>query len=84
MHHPADQVGWYGNADGGGSFDVGQDISTTSYGARKVAMADLTGDGTLDIVSASVSDRVQLFKNSDGVFSLGVDLEEQTPAVGAM
>lgn len=84
VRHPADQVAWYKNADGEGTFEVGRDISTTSDGAQRMAVADFSGDGNLDIMLASVADRVEWFKNSDGVFSLGVELEEQTTAVGAM
>ncbi|CAN0219608.1 unnamed protein product, partial [Hapterophycus canaliculatus] len=84
MHHPADQVAWFKNTDGDGIFEVGRDISTTSDGAQRVALADFAGDGNLDIVLASTSDRLEWFKNSDGVFSLGVEFEEQTTAVGAM
>ncbi len=84
MRHPAGQVAWYKNSDGMGTFEVSRDISTTSDGPGRVAVADFTGDGNLDVMLASGSDRVQWFKNSEGVFSLGVEMEEQTPAVGAM
>jgi len=49
-----------------------------------MAAADLTGDGNLDVVLASQFDRVEWFNNSGGLFSPGVELEEQTPASGAM
>lgn len=84
MPHPAGQVGWFKNVDGGGTFDVGLDISTTLNNPARLAVGNFTGDGHHDIVVASTFDRVQWFENSDGVFSLGAELEEQTPAAGAM
>lgn len=83
VDHAADRVAWYKNTDGEGTFEVGRDISTTSDGARKVAVADLDGDGNLDIVLAASADGVEWFKNSDaGVFGLGTALETNT-SIGA-
>ncbi len=83
VNHAVDRLAWYKNADGEGTFEVGRDISTTSDGARGVAVADLDGDGNLDIVLAATADGVEWFKNSGaGVFGLGKALESNT-SIGA-
>lgn len=83
VNHAADRVAWYKNTDGEGAFEVGRDVSTTSDGAQNVAVADIDGDGNLDIVSASTAGGVEWFKNSGaGVFGLGTALESRT-SVGA-
>lgn len=50
------QVTWFRNSDGLGDFAVGSDVATNAELARKVIVADLDGDGDLDIVSASWRD----------------------------
>jgi hypothetical protein len=49
------EIAWYENTDGNGSFGPQQGISTQADVARVVA-ADMDGDGDLDVLSASVID----------------------------
>ncbi len=84
MNHATDQVKWYRNSDGRGTFDAGLILSTTADGAHGLAVADLDGDGHLDVVSASIYGALEWFKNSNGTFSLGIALEPQTSPVGFM
>lgn len=79
----ADQVTWYENTDGQGTFALGLDVSTTADGAMALAIADIDGDRDLDIVSASQSAiGVQWFENTNGkgAFSLANSLEPANPA----
>lgn len=79
-----DQVKWYRNADGRGTFEAGLFLSTTADGAHGLAVADLDDDGHLDVVSASINGALEWFKNSNGTFSLSVALEPQTSPKGFM
>ncbi|CAM9828727.1 unnamed protein product, partial [Ectocarpus sp. 12 AP-2014] len=81
------QLTWFSNVDGLGDFSVGTDIDTYEDGdhARYVTVADLDGDGDLDVIMASKQgDRVTWYENTDGeaTFALGVDIS--TTADGAI
>jgi hypothetical protein len=52
----ADEIAWYENTDGAGSFGSEQVISTATDGPWSVFAADLDGDGDLDVLSASQTD----------------------------
>ncbi|CAM9576644.1 unnamed protein product, partial [Ectocarpus sp. 12 AP-2014] len=81
------QLTWFSNLDGLGEFSVGTDIDTYEDGdhARCVKVADLDGDGDLDVIMASkLGDRVTWYENTDGeaTFALGVNIS--TTADGAI
>ncbi len=68
-----DQIAWYENADGAGTFGLQQIITINADGARDVVTADLDGDGDLDVISASsIDDRVAWYENTDGLGAFGV------------
>ncbi|CAM9792076.1 unnamed protein product, partial [Ectocarpus sp. 6 AP-2014] len=80
------QLTWFSNLDGLGEFSVGTDIDTYEDGDHSnfVKVADLDGDGDLDVIMASKQgDRVTWYENTDGeaTFALGVDIS--TTADGA-
>jgi len=67
-----DQLLWYENTDGKGSFAAAQVVSTQVDGPIDVFAADLDGDGDLDVLSASsVDDKVAWYENLDGAGSFG-------------
>ncbi|CAN0215893.1 unnamed protein product, partial [Ectocarpus sp. 13 AM-2016] len=78
---------WFSNLDSLGEFSVGTDIDTYEEGDHSnfVKVADLDGDGDLDVITASKQgDRVTWYENTDGeaTFALGVDIS--TTADGAV
>jgi len=67
-----DEIAWYENTDGAGSFGLQQIISTLADGAHSVAAADVDGDGDLDVLSASSNDdEIAWYENTDGAGSFG-------------
>ncbi len=69
------QVSWFSNTDGLGSFSTENKITTIAYSVNHVDVADFNGDGFLDLVSTSHNDnKVAWYKNIDG---LGDFSEEQ-------
>ncbi len=67
-----DRISWYENADGSGTFGARQVVSGDAAGASKVEVADLDGDGDLDLVSASTFDnKIAWYEKLDGVDSFG-------------
>ena len=50
-----DKIAWYRNVDGAGTFGAQQIITTSADGARSVFVADLDGDGVLDVCAVSVN-----------------------------
>ncbi|CAN0110573.1 unnamed protein product, partial [Hapterophycus canaliculatus] len=67
---------WFRNSDGLGDFSGGIDIADAE-GPTWVDLADIDGDGDLDVVSTSFSDgRITWYENTDGegTFSVGVDI----------
>jgi hypothetical protein len=51
-----DEIAWYENADGQGSFGPQQILSTAADGARSVVAADIDRDGDADLLTASNTD----------------------------
>ena len=51
-----DEIAWYENTDGQGSFGSQQIITTNAVGAISVYAADIDGDGDMDVLSASFDD----------------------------
>jgi hypothetical protein len=72
-----DQIAWYENTDGKGTFGDHQLITYHADGASSVYAADLDGDGDIDVLSASFQDgRIAWYENrligdanDDGVFN---------------
>jgi hypothetical protein len=62
-----DEVVWYENLDGAGRFGRPNVIADTHVGVQLVAVADVNGDGDLDVVAGSrSSDEIIWYSNSDG------------------
>lgn len=51
-----DSVMWFKNVDGLGGFSVGYAISEEIDGAKWVDLADVDGDGDMDVITASNAD----------------------------
>ncbi|MBK7950729.1 MAG: VCBS repeat-containing protein [Deltaproteobacteria bacterium] len=67
-----DEIAWYANTDGAGSFGPQQIITTLADAARSVSAADLDGDGDVDVLSASENDdEIAWYANTDGLGSFG-------------
>lgn len=62
-----DTAAWYENVDGLGAFSNANIITTNADGIAGVDIADMDGDGDLDVLSASISDlKVAWYENTDG------------------
>ena len=58
-------IAWYKNSGGASPTFTKNVISTTANGARFVAVADLDGDGNIDVVSASYNDnKIAWYQNN--------------------
>ena len=80
-----DKIAWYENTDGQGSFGVQQIISTNADETYSVYVADIDGDGDIDVLSASSSDdRIAWYENTDGQGSFGEQQTITTDANGAL
>jgi hypothetical protein len=67
-----DEVAWYENTDGAGTFGGQQVISTLADYPFSVFAADLDGDGDMDVLSASTDDdEISWFENTDGAGTFG-------------
>lgn len=68
-----DEIAWYENSDGQGTFGPQQVISTNSRNAADVYAADLDGDGDNDIVAAASTPgkAVAWYENTDGKGTFG-------------
>jgi hypothetical protein len=79
-----DEIAWYENTDGAGSFGGQQVITTAAVGASSVFAADVDGDGDLDVLSASyLDDKIAWHENTDGAGSFGSQQVITTAAGGA-
>jgi hypothetical protein len=79
-----DEIAWYENTDGQGSFGGEQTITTLADGAQSVFAADLDSDGDIDVLSASQHDgEIAWYANLDGSGSFGGQQLISTLASGA-
>jgi hypothetical protein len=67
----ANEIAWYENTDGQGTFGPVQTITTDANGARDVYATDLNGNGFPDVISASsADDKIAWYPNlGDGNFA---------------
>ena len=66
------KIAWYENTDGKGSFGPQRVITTEANHARSVTVADVDGDGDLDVLSASSQDdKIAWYENTDGKGNFG-------------
>ena len=76
-----DRIAWYENTDGLGTFGPQRIISTSANGARSVFVADLDGDGDVDVLSASAfDDKIAWYENTEGLGTFGPQLLISTEA----
>jgi len=67
-----DTIVWFPNLNGVGSFGPQRVISNTVDGAWSAFVADVNGDGDMDVLSASaLDDTIAWFENVDGVGGFG-------------
>ena len=65
-------ITWYQNTDGLGTFGPPRVITTSAVGAKSVFAVDLDGDGDLDVLSASSDDgKIAWYENIDGSGTFG-------------
>ena len=77
-------IAWHENVDGQGSFGRPEIINDRTEFAQSVYMADLDGDGDLDVLSASaLDDTVAWYKNTDGTGAFSPQQVITTAAEGA-
>ena len=79
-----DKIAWYENIDGAGTFSVERVLTTDALFAHSVSVADVDGDGDLDILSASINDsKLSWYPNLDGRGSFGGQQIISTSGSGA-
>jgi hypothetical protein len=82
-----DEISWYENLDGEGTFSIRQIISSgfsLSY-LRKVYVEDIDGDGDMDVLSASSNSNFQTlawYENIDGQGNFGLQQVLTTDSEG--
>ncbi len=68
----SDKISWFENTDGAGLFRHQRVITTGTDGVQSIDVADLDGDGDLDVLSASYRDRkLAWYENIDGRGTFG-------------
>ena len=78
-----DEIAWYENTDGLGTFGAQQVVTNLADSATAVAAADLDGDGDLDLVSTSSNDdKLAWYENTDGAGTFGAQQIISTAADG--
>jgi len=66
-------IAWYENTDGLGTFGTQQVITTDALGSSSVYSADIDGDGDMDVLSASfLDDKLVWYNNTDGLGTFGI------------
>jgi len=79
-----DEIAWFENLDGNGTFGLQRTISTTVDFVLSVSAADVDGDGDTDVLSASPYDhKIGWFENVDGTGIFGPEQAISTTAYGA-
>ena len=79
----ANQVAWYPNTDGLGDFGAARTISNDTAGVAALALADVDGDGQIDVLSASqIDNKVSWFPNVDGQGSFPQQRQVLTDTAG--
>jgi len=67
-----DEVSWFENTNGQGTFGTKHIITTNADGADCVRAFDLDGDGDMDVLSTSYYDnKIAWYKNTDGQGTFG-------------
>ncbi len=80
-----DEIAWYENLDGQGSFGSQQLISAEADFPRSVYASDLDGDGDIDVLSASTDDaKIAWYENLDGLGSFGQQQVISTSTYGPL
>ena len=77
-------IAWLENTDGSGTFGPQQPVASTGQRGQSVVLADLDGDGDLDLVSASyygsydeLANQVVWYPNTDGLGDFGAAVHQQ-------
>jgi hypothetical protein len=79
------EIAWYENTDGLGTFGPQQIIFAGALGAWSVFAADVDGDGDVDVLSASFfDDTVAWYENMDGTGTFGPQLPISTVVEAAI
>ena len=83
--HLDDTIAWYENDGAANPTFTAADIATSADGARDVHVADMDGDGDLDIVSASFrDDTVAWYENNGAADPTWTAADIATSADGAV
>ena len=70
-----DQISWYRNLDGNGTFAAESVVSTAADAVQHVVSADFDGDGDQDLASTSYDDqKVAWYENLDGNGAFGAQI----------
>jgi hypothetical protein len=83
LYRSKDDLAWYENTEGNGTFGAPQVIPSTDYGSSVYA-CDIDGDGDLDVLSAFIlDDIIAWYENTDGNGSFSAEQVITTAADGA-